>query len=520
MKPDDNQVFKVQKSVWQEMQNDTDSLYSLTKDDCLSFSDSLIISDVFIRINQELHNRKIARGNVTGDWKQPENVPVVLPFNNVIQYIGKSGQIHLEAQLKRINLTDMECLLIASSDDQVIQKVRDTVCFSSESNGTKFEIEMYGIRIPKYNYSRHLSDESTIISISAEKGIYLKVEHLSFNKHNLLGIKYFDGNTILKRKDASEPFEYYMNEIMISLMDANHNFKYYDSSSFEYHKQQYNKYLNDFNKLFTEITLNFEHDKLCTNPKYLDQAIVCGMDEVVDLLRKQGYAESPVKLDSCGIILEPDQLSHLFGSLSTTYYGAVRSKCFEDIYFADEWKKEQHNWARQDFTFRFEVAPLYHFENKVVAVMRSQGFENSDFVITVWESNKDKYRLYSILDRWITTSIGGAEIDTIIRYDKNRCLLIAHASGGDEGFYWGDYLFARWDLPDKLRIVYKLEYYEGEEEGIEAYYKFVNPEDIYVHQKKYHFNRLENNGIHTDSILSTNILNLDSLMYCDPIRYP
>ena len=179
---------------------------------------------------------------VSGE-KWSVHIPMLLPFNEIVSYTVKSLGTVYEATIKKVNLTDLVCLMTVFEDGIISKQFLDTLTFVpfkyGSSEGTK-----YGVRLPKHLY------------VSAKGNIKTHIE-LDFNSNKRMYYKksYPRIDVKLETDAFEEPYLIFLDRL-ISQMGENHY--YFMSHKRSNDSISYEKSFVGFKELISDLLV---HDK-------------------------------------------------------------------------------------------------------------------------------------------------------------------------------------------------------------------------------------------------------------------
>ncbi len=388
-----------------------DTCLYLTVDLNLPAGDSMLMSEKFLqKIRKTNPNFVIEDSTIRFENNTYRRVETFLPFNKIIHYYAQYDSVTFKLYLKRINLTDIEFLLIAEREGNVLQYARDTVVY--EPYGGNEMTDKYGFRFWGYPYCTSGSKIYTQLLLAKEVKMYAAViQNNTFDS----GRDIFNRVIFLTRTDIAQPYNYFLSKSMERLIgDYENIMRQTDDDAMNHYKEDFGK----FKLLVNDISLSCSDSTIYEDTTLMDRALVCSMDSVVDLLRQNGFAERKVKSQLENQLFTEYEFNHFSGTLFINWAGEVRSRDFERISFTNELYERPENpgyyipgYIEFNNTFYSDATSMrIHLKDKIIALLADNGFENISFIITVWEKSGEDYLLKGILDKYLSSPIGFVNI--------------------------------------------------------------------------------------------------------------
>jgi hypothetical protein len=444
---------------------------------------------------------------ITGE-KRSVHIPLLLPFNELVTYTSQGSGIVYEAAIKKINLTDLVCLMTIFEAGMIREQFLDTLTYVPFKYGSS-EGSKYGVRLPKHLY------------VSVKGGVHTQLE-VDFNSIKRMYYSKSHPWYVIKLETDlyDEPYLIFLDKLISQMGEINYyimSYKRHDDTA------RYEKSFLGFKELISDLTASRQFQIAINNPKYLDVAVFYQLDEVIDILRSNNFVESSGSREYCEFVFHKDSLTSLVVGINHTIGGKVLSSCFEKVYFLKNRERIPYIQGYNEYSSSYYRNEQIYFENFEIIVLQDDGFENVSFLTTVWEPKGDSLKNVSVLDQLLYSGIGTVYYDTAFRIDNDRVFMIARTYGGDAGDEWGSIMFAVWTRPRKLEIYYKVDHFDMccPREKVEADYRFINEHEILFSEMKYVFEAYQDDMPKlTDSTFVQTRINIDSLIRQKPIKYP
>lgn len=465
-------------------------------------------SEAFIKLlPDEFESYTINDTVITGE-KSSIHIPILLPFNEIVTYTAQNNEIDYELTVKRINLTDLVCLMTVYVDKIIMDQYLDTLTFVpfryGSSDGSK-----YGVRLPKYLYS------------SVKGGIQTHLEVDFFSRKRMYYRKSFPWLVANLETDVyEEPYLVFLDKLISQMGELNYYILRYNRPE---DSLRYKRSLFGFKELIGDLTNSGQLNLATKNPNFLDVAVFHQLDEVIEILRFNNFIESRGCKEYCEFVVHKDSLNSLVVGVNHTIGGKVLGECFETIDFPNVRERKQFVQGYREFgTGLFQINEI-DFQNFKIKVLHCDGFEMISHLTTIWEPHGESLRFFAILDKLLYAGIGTVSYDTAFRIDNERVFMIARSSGGDAGDVWGSIIFTVWTMPRKLEIYYKVDHFDiycCPRAKTDADYRFISEEEILISEMKYSFEEpITFESSLVDSTFVQTVINLDSLIRQKPISY-
>lgn len=466
------------------------------------------ISEKFIELLPDGVGTYSVNDTVISGKKWSIHIPLLLPFNEIITYTAQSFGIVYEATIKKLNLTDLVCLMTVFEDGIIREIFLDTLTFVpfkyGSSEGTK-----YGVRLPKHLF------------VSVKGGIQTQLEFDFNSSKRMYYRKSFPRFDVKLETDAfEEPYLIFLDKLISQMGEINYYLIRYNRSD---DSVRYEKSFLGFKELMGDLTnsRHFQHAK--NNPKFLDEAVYYQLEEVIEILRSNNFIETSGSRELCEFVVHKDSLNSMVVGINQTIGGKVLSSCFEKAYFLKNRERTPFIQGYNEHSAGYYRNEQIYFEDFEIEVLHDLGFENISFLTTVWEPSGDSLKIVAILDQLLYEGIGTVYYDTVFRIDNNRVFMIARSYGGDAGDVWGSIIFSVWTMPRKLEIYYKVDHFDiycCPREKANADYRFINEKEILISEMKYSFEESKTFEFSlTDSTFVQTVINIDSLIRQKPISY-
>jgi len=474
-----------------------------TKEICI---DTFSISRAFIKnLKKKYKSVKVQDTNIIVDSKRKIKFPSVLPFNQVVKYVGKEGKTTYELDLERINLSDIIFKFYQLKNDSIIKQKTDTIVFYPFRHGS-IEVK-HGYKCSGLKYGKDTEQTSFRIFI---EGINADYATFSYKTNYYKQFGSIVNVPTLKREGVEEPYAKYLSSIIHSLSNLN-NYNYLSSN--ESYKAKFNNLHSEIQALLNEIKEKSLVQKVIQDTLIIDLALYYELDSVLSMLREFGFIERIRVSENTEQSVPIKDFPGIHGLVYISFNGEVESDRFERFNMQNKPDYNDYIPGQVEYTYFQDTTNIKIYQNMSIAVLIDGGFENSSSIITVWQKREEHYDLKYILNRIIRESIGGVGIDTIFSFDKQRSIIIGTSSGGDGGYFWGSFWIGVWTLPRTLNIVYRLRVSGDESEYTKFDYFFIENNKLKINKTRVVPYEKDGEYVELSTLIETFNISIDSIAF-------
>lgn len=263
------------------------------------------------------------------------------------------------------------------------------------------------------------------------------------------------------KRGVEEPYHNYLTNLINTI------YSYENSKNKKLLKKELQKAYCEVHQLLNQIdTSGFKYNyKL--DYELLDQATYLSLDSLINIFTSRGVIGRKNKSEELSQKFNRQDLKNTSIVIRHDVYNRVLSKRFE-CYFT---KSKNQKEYKLPLGFRVHNANDNLFflkDNYCIMLMPDDGFENINYVISIWKKNEECYSLEGIIDTSLTISIGGITIEKIVEINNKSSFIIGKSYGADGGEEWGNLWLGKLILPNSFKIVHKFEFsgYENHREYI------------------------------------------------------
>lgn len=412
-----------------------------------------------------------------------------LKIGNEYLYEAYEGNnIKYNLYLTRIENNKILCKFIKIVNDSIQLKSVDTVFSHTNNTNSSHSGKYY------YQCNGKLYE-----TFNRKKNIHLIIDD---NKSNYVAYQIWAPNylynlPVFVRKGVDEPFQNYL----MNLIGYNYAYESSNNRTLLY-KELKNNY-NDISILLNQIDSNNYNYNYKKDVTLLDKTIFFGLDSLTNIFISKGIIPRKLKHESTVQIVHHLDMNNFTAVVRHNINNKILSKKFEC--FSIKNKKQNNNKLPIGFRTYNSTENLYFINNNLyLMLMPDDGFENINYIMTIWKLNENDYSLESIIDTTLAVSIGGIVIDKILEINKNIFLIIGKSGGGDGGDDWGSVWFGKLTLPNSIRIIKEVNW-SGNENRHEYVNYTLDSVNGLITIKKGAISGMESNQ--TDSSMYTETLN-------------